>query len=166
MKILALACVISTIIICPNSEARSMQTQRQEILRNVEVNGEKQARLVGLLNIDFPKKTISLSIVNDICGQYADLPAGTIRCMAMAMPVEIINVPLSSVKNDGCGSFVYQGRQNDMPLDGSLKEITFVDNSSRTCESMNENVIESILVLDAKVTSPRPRSETVYHITK
>lgn len=160
--LLLAACAISTVIICPPSEARSIQTQRHEVLRNVEINGVKEARYVGLLNIDFPKKTISLSIVNDICGQYADVAPGTIRCMAMAMPVEIIKVPLNSVKNDGCGSFVYQGMQNDMPRDGLLQEITFIDNSSRACE----NVIESVLVIDAKVVAPRPYNETVYHITK
>ncbi len=164
----ALFCSIVTTstITCNTAEARSIQTQRYEVLRNVEINGVKEARFVALLNMDFTKRTIAVSIVNDICGQYADLPPGTARCLAMAMPVEILNVPMESVRNDGCGSFIYEGRKNDMPRDGLYQEVSFTDNSARRCENVMENVIESLLVIDAKVIAPRPRVETSYHITK
>ena len=52
MKILALASLLATVIICPPVEARSIQASKQEILRNVEINGEKTP-YVGELNLDF-----------------------------------------------------------------------------------------------------------------
>ena len=161
MKIFALLAAVCTVIACQPAEARSIKRFTNEVLQNVEINGEK-TDLTGLLNIDYMERTINVQIVKDICGQYKDLPPGTVRCMAMAMPVDVINVPFKGNRADGCGSYVTESVQNDLPRDGMYQAVKIVDNKFRTCD----DVIESILVIDAKTIAARSNKETVYHITK
>lgn len=161
MKLLALAaCAISTLVICPPSEARSIQAYESHNLNNVIINGE-QTDLSGRVTINYVENKIQVEIAKDICGHYKDLPAGTMRCMAMPIPQATFSVPLQSRVNDGCGSLLISGAEDLRRADGFRTEITVKNNTHRVCD----DVIRSLVEVSARTISPLGTT-TVYDLTK
>ncbi len=96
--------------------------------------------LVGTINIDMANEKITVSLFNDICGQL--FPSGHIGCMAAAILVEQFEVPLLNVE-DSCGSKVYSGEMNKLPVDGNRTYITVIDNTQRRCKDLRPATVET-----------------------
>lgn len=150
MKLFALASLLATVIICPVSEARSIKAQDHYVLRNVTINGVNEG-LIADVTLNYVQNTIQVSIVQDICGHYAELPPGTMRCMAMPIPRAELEVPMQKRAYDGCHSFVTSGVDEKRPVDGNRTEITVINHETRFCE----NVITSLIEVRATTFGPR-----------
>lgn len=133
--------------------ARSIELQTEKrpmerILNFVSIDGV-QKDLVGKLNIDFRKKAIRLELFNDPCGQFLPSNPGEIRCMAAAMLVQTLEVPLQETTQN-CGSMYYSGLVDQTPFDGFKTQITAIDHSHRICE----DVLASMFVVQASTYNP------------
>lgn len=161
MKILAMLSVLSTIIICPPSQARSMQVEQREILRNVQINGEKTT-FVADMRINFMDRKIKIDIMQDRCGHYAERDGALYTCMAMPTKIATIEAPLTDRRADGCGSTIYTAFEDRTPVDGLRTEIRAIDNTRRVCE----NVIESVFIVEASEYAARTQYKTTYRLLK
>lgn len=126
-------------------------------LTHVEIDGKLEARYVAFATIDETTQTISLRVINDMCGQYDTTTAGQVKCMAMGSTEIEMKVPYT-VQEDGCGSKVYSGYDDKRPVDGISEEIEITDNSKRVCE----NVIAGLQVVKATRLFPRGGSQKIY----
>ncbi len=85
-----------------------------------------QGTNVGEVLIDLQKKQIALNlIVTPSCG------AGMVCAMILPEPT-VIEVPLVSVTNDGCG-VKYTAELDKTPVDGLAEKIEVVDYSTSVC---------------------------------
>lgn len=141
MKILALASLLATVVICPVSEARSIKAQDHYVLRNVTINGVNEG-LVAEVTLNYVENKIQMTVLHDICGHYAELPPGTYRCMAMPIPRAELEVPMQKRAYDGCGSFVTSGVDEKRPVDGNRTEITVINHNTRKCDDVIRSLIE------------------------
>lgn len=160
MKLFAFACAISTLIVCPPTQARSVPASEFHNLNNVLINGE-QTDLSGRVTINYVESKIQVEIAKDICGHYKDLPAGTMRCMAMPIPQATFEAPLQKRANDGCGSIISSGMQDFRRVDATRTEISVKNNTHRVCD----DVIRSLVEVSVKSTR-LDGTTTVYDLTK
>lgn len=114
------------------AEARSIQISVSHVLPVVEIN-KKKTDLVGVVNVDLMKETITLSLYQDPCGSLTAEP-GTIHCMAVAVLKQSFVAPLQKRQSQSCNTAVYAGKEDRRPVDGPLVAIQLVDNSYNTCE--------------------------------
>lgn len=155
MKTLA---VLSALFLSLSAQAATYPLQ-QEILRTVEINGEKQD-LVGELSLDFAQRTIEVNIYKDICGTFSAEP-GKFVCLAMPQLVKKLSVPME-VSSTSCGSKVYSGIDDQTPRDGLRTEITVQDHESRLCKDLKRSDIE----VNATELASQSRTETTYYLAK
>lgn len=83
--------------------------------------------LEGSIRVNAVTKVVKLTL------QYPfPCPIGMI-CMQV-IENEVIELPLTEVKRDGCGVVVYTAQKDKRPVDGALTEIIVRDNSRSVCE--------------------------------
>lgn len=132
-----------------------------ETLGQVEIDGKDQPRYEAELTVDTVGKEIIVAIWHDPCGSRRPARPGVVRCMAAAMEIANLRVPLQAVE-DSCGSKVYSGRYDQTPVDGPAIEIRVTDNRTRFCEDM----IPSIIVVEAESHVVRTQKTTRYYLMK
>ncbi|MEQ1876592.1 MAG: hypothetical protein ABL958_08095 [Bdellovibrionia bacterium] len=59
---------------------------------------------------------------------------GQMNCLAIA-PDLVVELPIVSVRKDGCGSSIIVARRNAMPVDGALEQLTISDHRTMTCKT-------------------------------
>lgn len=154
--ILALAGLISM-----NAMARTQGKQITETLHQVYINGEKTS-YTAQLGIDQAKKQMEVTIYNDVCGTFSEVKDPNIlRCKAMPLYVIHFSTPIQKVSRS-CGSYIYEGRKDETPVDGLLTEMTVVDHTRRTCK----DTVASTMIVDIKNTNIRERRSAEFHIEK
>lgn len=81
----------------------------------------------GTVDVDFRKGVVRLTV-------YAKSPCPPNRICAMMMPAPyIVELPIVSVKRNGCGELVTTAKRDKRPVDGSLQQLTVVDHSQLIC---------------------------------
>lgn len=148
----------------PTAFALSPRTSQNEVLTKVWINGELQPKMVGMLRLDFVQDKIELEVWNDVCGAFQPHAPGMVRCMAMPVLQDTISVPLEERLND-CGTSVYSGVLDQLPVDGPRTSISVQDHTARLCE----NYVPSLIMVDATVLVPprmRPTEPINYHLQK
>lgn len=137
-----------------NADARSIQIQKHEVLPRVQIDGAATP-YVGILDIDFMKKTIQVQIMHDPCGSLTAKP-GEIHCMAAAMVKETIRAKLNVAEANDCGSSHYAGT-GGLDESGNLISIDIVDHSTRRC--MDKRVEAMSVVIKKMNTVNGPSAE-------
>jgi len=153
--------LITALVFGISAGARSLQPKVvEEILPHVLINGQDMGQ-TGRLKIDFVKNEIQIEILNDMCGQLLPLRAGEFRCLAAAVLVETLKVPLVDFSTS-CRSVVYSGEKDDSPHDGFHRIIEVTDHSRRECK----DIVESVLMVKASSFNPWTNTTTVYSLMK
>lgn len=160
MKLLAisafsLTAILAAAFVSPISEARSIRAYESHNLSTVMINGEK-TDYAGRVTINYAEQKIHVELGKDICGHYSDAATGTIRCMAMPIPVAEFEVPLQKRENS-CGSAVYSGSEDKTPVDGLRTSIVVMNHAGRMCEDYRPYGIE------VRVETFNLRSNTTTH---
>lgn len=156
MKLLALSAVLASAIISPISEARSIRAYESHNLSTVMINGEK-TDYAGRVTINYVESKIHVELGKDICGHYSDAAPGTIRCMAMPIPVAEFEVPLQK-RESSCGSTVLSGIEDLRRVDGNRTEIVAMNHAGRMCEDYRPYGIE----VHVKTVSLRGEEKTYF----
>lgn len=148
--LLASALAIGALSIA-NADARSIQIQKHEVLPRVQIDGQATP-YIGILDIDFMRKTIQVQIVQDPCGSLTAKP-GEIHCMAAVMLKETFRAKLNVAEVVGCGSSHYTGTSG-VDTNGNLISIDVVDHSTRRCMDMRVDAMDVSISKMSTVNGP------------
>ncbi len=109
----------------------------ERVFKNSELTN-----LVATLNVDLAKEKISVLIYEDNC--HTIIPtADLLSCLSMPSLIDSFEVKLTSVRTEYCGSTIYEGSEDKMPVDGAKIVVRIQDNSSRLCEDIRPALIET-----------------------
>jgi hypothetical protein len=160
MKLFAFACAISTLVICPPTEARSLRAYETSALTSVAINGQKTT-FVGRVTVNNAEGKIVVEYGHDMCGYFKDLPPGTITCMAMPNIEGRFEAPIQKRENN-CGSTVISGTDDQTPRDALRTEIVVMNHAGRHCEDYRPYGLE----VHVTTLNPRTNKTTTYFLGK
>mgnify|MGYP006898468617 CR=1 FL=1 len=125
----SLALAFATTAFAANAEAAH---HTSTVLKHVEAQGKLEERYVAIVALDSKTETVKVSILNDICGTFANDRIGH-ACLAMPALVDGFELPYKKTV-DGCGVINYEARRDQRPADGLLVELNYTDYSKTDCE--------------------------------
>lgn len=154
--------LITALVFGLSAQAESLQPLPYEVLTQVLIDGENQGQHTALLTIDENEKEIQLEIYGDMCGQLVPSKPDEIKCMAAAVHVQTLTVPMLETFVDACGSRHSIGEKDGTPYDGLHNIIKVTDHSERKCK----DIVESKLIVEATSYNPWLNITTRYSIMK
>lgn len=140
--------------------ATSIQWKQEFVFQAVEINGQ-ETELTGVVTLNHFDNEVTVRLYNDRCGSLLPAEPGTFRCLAMASLEREFKVKMEA-KNDGCGSYIYEGQEDRTPADGLMTQISVADHRQRLCENYLPHLVEATVVT-GHLRAPHP---TFYTLTK
>ena len=97
---------------------------------NIDKTWNIKDQVVGAkVTLDTAKNSLILTLEVDNC------PPGAM-CIARIIEEHKFEAPVIKTTTGACGEVVVKAMRDDRPVDGSLVEISLVDNTSMTCETL------------------------------